>query len=192
MLEQFPKVWAMIKGRLITDLNTLGAIILFWIISHQNVNILPLVNHLPAPIQMVVTFAFPMIWWAVVQYCIIQSRKEAVSTLQIEHLSAMFDKYIAELHADHSTKGLEKIAEQVVVSEAVPAIERIIDKEIPAAAPLVAAVTEVVEQAAGVAPVTAAPVTETLPAGEGNVPVHSPPVIISPTVVEALATGPAA
>lgn len=191
MLESAKEIWNIIKGRVITDLNLVGVIVLLWIVDHTNANILPFVSFLPAALQPIAKFIVPMIWWAVCQYCIVLSRTVAITKTasdyqaEIEHIRSVLAQDFTDIHDSPTARTVVTDAAKIVV----PAVVAVVDKEIPIAAPVVDAVVHAAEQAAGLDAVGAA----SNPAGETKEPVHTPPVIVSPVVVEpATVTGTAA
>lgn len=187
MLENLKPIWAIIRGRVITDLNVIGVIILMWIVAHINSNTLPVVNMLPAALQPLAKLAFPVAWWAICQYCIVLSRTEAVTKTAAEH-QAEIEHIRAELARDYTDFRETPTVKTVAVDVAktvIPMAEAAVIKEIPIAAPIVEAVVHAAEQAAGLD----VQITASNTAG-GE---HVPPVVNSPTVVApGTAAGPVA
>lgn len=185
MIESFKQIWDIVKGRVITDLNLIGIIVLMWIVSHTNANVLPLVGDLPTAVQPIAKFIVPIIWWGVCQYCIVLSRTQAVLNTsqtyqqEIEHIRSVLAQDYTDIHNSPTAKTIVLDVAKTVI----PAAEAVVERELPAAAkPIIEEAVKVAEQAAGLDAVGAASNT----AGEA----HTPPVIISPVVVEpATATG---
>lgn len=187
MLESFNQIWKIIRGRVITDLNVIGVIVLLWIVSHTNGSALPVVNLLPAGLQPVAKLVFPVAWWAICQYCIVLSRTEAVVKTaadyqaEIEHIRAVLAQDYADIHDSPTAKTVIEDVAKV----AIPLVEAAVVHELPIAAPIVEAAVHAAEQAAGL------DVNGTAPNTAGGE--HVPPVVISPVVVSpGTATGPVA
>lgn len=172
MLESFSKIWGIIKGRVITDLNLIGVAVLLWIVAHQGASVLPIVSFFPAALQPILGLILPLGFGIVGQYAIIQTRRLSVSDhTEATHIWTVGEADILELLKSATVKAAIVAALKDADAIGKPLVIGAITAEAPALSPIAEAVIERVEQAAGIAN------GAEIPAGE----VKTPLIVGSPT-----------
>lgn len=141
MLEKFPEIWNLIKGRVITDLNLLAVGFLIWMMAHENTASIPVVASLPVILQPIAKILFPVLWGVAIQLLVRLTREDAANTAKAQ---VIFDNLTQDVGAVIEHPSVKTVSE-VLSRDLIPPVEHAIETAIPAAAPVLEKVIPEIE-----------------------------------------------